>query len=81
MASDDTTVVVAREEGAEATAGMKATESEAKEVVASEAEAGVIAAETVACEVVEGGEKEEEGHTVELVDQEEGSRCSWTARL
>ena len=81
MASDDTTVVVAREEAAEATAGMKVTESETKEVVASEAEAGVIAAETVACEVVEGGEKEEEGHTVELVDQGEGSRCSWTARL
>ena len=68
VASDDITVVVEREEAAEATAGIKATEAEAREVVASEAEAGVIAAETVAWDDVVGGEREVEGHTVELVD-------------
>ena len=68
VASDDITVVVEREEAAEATAGIKATEAEAREVVASEAEAGVIAAETVAWDNVVGGKREVEGHTVELVD-------------
>ena len=68
MASDDITVVVEREDAAEATAGIKATVAEAKEVVASEAEAGVIAAETVAWEDVVGGRREVGGHTVELVD-------------
>ena len=68
MAGDDITVEVEREDAAEATAGIKATEAEAREVVASEAEAGVIAAETVAWDNVVGGKREVEGHTVELVD-------------
>ena len=67
VATDDITVVVEREDAAEATAGIKATVAEAKEVVASEADAGVIAAETVAWDDVVGGEREVEGHTVELV--------------
>ena len=67
VAIDDITVVVEREEAAKATAGMKATEAGAEEEVASEEEAGVIAAETVAWVDVVGGEGEVEGHTVELV--------------
>ena len=65
MASGDITVVVAREEAVEATAGIKVTEAEA---VTSEAEAGIIAAETVAWDDVVEGEREVGGHTVELVD-------------
>ena len=73
VTSGDITVAVARENAAETTAGLEATEAAAILLAPSEAEAaGVVATEAVAwvgvlVEVVVG-EKEVEGHTLELVD-------------